>query len=168
MTLFSCSWLQKTPLQEQLSFQAWLAWHHLNLCEASSFEASRSNFMVALFACCFGLSPVNSPSWCRWFLMDTFYCSQMMSDEQAWTCEVTWSPTNWQRVGEQAACSHPPWLASAAVLEPSPLWMSSVFSSGFDPSAGTVKSIPAAMILTTGFTVFIRSLVKALENLILI
>lgn len=48
----------------------------------------------------------------------------------------------------------------------SPLWMNSVFSSGFDPSAGTLKSVPTAIILTTGFTVLSRSLVKALETLI--
>lgn len=50
------------------------------LCEARSFEGPCSNFMVALFALSFGLSPINSSRWCRWFLMDTFDCSQMMSD----------------------------------------------------------------------------------------
>lgn len=44
-------------------------------------------------------------------------------------------------------------FASAAVLEPFPLWVSSVWSSGFDPSTGVVKSIPVVMILATGFTV---------------
>jgi len=50
------------------------------LCEARSVEASHSSFMVALFACSFSLSPMNSSSWCRWILMDTFYSSWMMSD----------------------------------------------------------------------------------------
>lgn len=44
-------------------------------------------------------------------------------------------------------------FASAAVLEPFPLWVSSVWSSEFDPPAGVVKSISAVMILATGFTV---------------
>lgn len=67
------------PLAREALLPSSVSLASTELREARSFEASRSNFTVAPFACCFGLSPVNSSSWYGWFLMDTLYCSQMMS-----------------------------------------------------------------------------------------
>ena len=49
-------------------------------------------------------------------------------------------------------------FASVAVLEQLPLQINSVFTSGFDSSAGTLKAVLAVMTLSIHFTVFSKGI----------